>query len=128
MRPTGVGVVASVLEKSASELKLKQKLLKCKSTIQIVTFNVKIVDRIGQLPELTASAIDHDTDIICKQEHRYLHREDIKYHDTGNGWTFFSTSAWKKYVNTAIGGVGMLIGPHTLKSRREIASRKYNRG
>ena len=37
-----------------------ESLLKCKSTIQLATFNVKTFDRIGQLPELTGSAIDHN--------------------------------------------------------------------
>ena len=76
-----VGALASVFEKSATELK-QQKLLKCKQTIQIATLN-----RINQLPELTASAVEHKIDIICIQEHRYTHTEDIRCHDTGNGWT-----------------------------------------
>ena len=38
-RPAEVGALASVFEKSATEL--KQKLLKCKQTIQIATFNVR---------------------------------------------------------------------------------------
>ena len=96
-------------EKSATEIKLKQKLLKCKRTIQIATFNVRTLNRIGQLLELKASEKDHNRDIICVQEHRYIHGEDIKYHDTGNGWTLVSASAWKKSVNSTI-GVGMLIG------------------
>ena len=79
-----VGALASVFEKSATELK-QQKLLKCKQTIQIVTFSVRTLYRIGQLLELTASAVEHIIDIICIQEHRYTHSEDIKYHDTGNG-------------------------------------------
>ena len=61
------GALASVFEKSASEL--NQKLLKCKQTIQIATFNVRTLNRIGQLPELTASAIEYNIDIICVQEH-----------------------------------------------------------
>ena len=65
----------------------------------------------GQLPELTASAIDHNIDIICIQEHRCTHCEDIKYHDPGNGWTLETVSIWKNSVNATIGGVGMLIGP-----------------
>ena len=85
--PAEVEALASVFEKSATELK-QQKLLKCKQTIQIATFNVRTLNRIGQLPELTASAVEHKRDIICIQEHRYTHNEDIKYHDTGNGWTF----------------------------------------
>ena len=107
--PAEVGALAPVFEKSATELKLKQKLLKCKRTIQIATSNVRILNRIGQLPELTASAIDHNINIICMQEHKYIHSEDIKYHDTGNGWTLVSASAWKNSVNATIGGIGVLI-------------------
>ena len=114
-RPAGVEAVASVFEKSATELK-QQKLLKCKHAVQIATFNVRILNRIEQLPELTASAIEHKIDIICIQEHRYTHIMDIKYHDTGNGWTQATASAWKNSINAKIGGVGMLIGPQDRKS------------
>ena len=58
--------------------------------------------------------------MICIQEHRYTHSEDIKYHDTGNGWTLATASAWKISVNAMIGGVGMLIGPQALKSLNSI--------
>ena len=69
-RPAEVGVLNSVFEKSATELKLKQKLLKCKQTIEITTFNVRTLNRIGPLPELSASAVEHNIDIICIQEYR----------------------------------------------------------
>ena len=108
-RTAEVGAQASVFEKSATEL--KQKLLKCKQTIQIATFNVRTLNRIGQLPELTASAVEHKIDIICIQEHRFTLTEDIKYHDTGNGWTLATVSAWKNSINATVGGVGMRIGP-----------------
>ena len=98
----------------------KQKLLKCKRTIQIATFNVRTLSKIGQLPELTASAVDHNIDIICIQEHRYTHSEDIKYHGSGNGWMLATASAWKNSVNAMVGGVGMLIGPWALKSLNSI--------
>ena len=52
-RPAEVGALASVFEKSATELK-QQKLLKGKQTIQIATFNVRTLNRIRQLPELIA--------------------------------------------------------------------------
>ena len=117
-RPVEVGALASVFEKSATDL--KQKLLKCKQTIQIATFNVRTLNRIGQLPELTASAIEHKIDIICIQEHRYTHTEDIKYHETGNGWMLVTVSAWKNSVNASVGGVGMLIGPIALKTLNSI--------
>ena len=96
-RPAEVGALASVFEKSATELKLK--LLKCKQTIQIATFNVRNLNRIGQQPEQTTSAVEHKLDIICIQEHRYTHTEDIKYHETDNGWTLATVLAWKNSVN-----------------------------
>ena len=72
-RPAEVGALASVFEKSATELK-QSKLLKCKQTLQIATFNVRTLNRIGQLPELIASAEEHKIDIICIQEQIYAHR------------------------------------------------------
>ena len=113
--PAEVGALASVFEKSATEFK-QQKFLKCKQTIQIATFNARTLNRIGQLPELTATAVEHNVDIICIQEHRYTHSEDIKHHDTGNGWTLATVSAWKNSVNATVGGVGIFIGPRALKS------------
>ena len=108
-----------MFEKSATELK-QQKLLKCKQIIQIATFNVRTLNRIGQLPELTASAVEHKRDIICIQEHRYTHTEAIKYHETGNGWTLATVSAWKNSVNATVGGFGGLIGPRALKTLHTI--------
>ena len=78
-------------------------LANTKSPIQIATLNVRTLSRIDQLPEQTASVTDHNIDKICLQEHRYLYNEDIKYHDTGNGWTFVSASARKNPVNPVIG-------------------------
>ena len=116
--PAEVGALASVFEKSATEL--KQKLLKCKQKINIATFNVRTQNRIGQLPELTASAVEHKIDIICIQEHRYSATENIKYHEAGNAWTLATVSAWKYSANATARGVGMLIGPRALKTRNSI--------
>ena len=118
-RPAEVRALASVFEKSVTELK-QQKLQKCKQTIQIATFNVRTLNRIGQLPELTASAVEHMIDIICTQEHRYTHTKDIKYHETGNGWALATVSARKNSVNATVGGVGMLTGPRPLKTFNSI--------
>ena len=49
-----------------------------------------------------------------------MHTEDIKYHDTGSGWTLATVSAWKNSVNATVGGVGMLIGPRALKTLNSI--------
>ena len=64
--------------------------------------------------------VEHKIDIICIQEHRYTHTEDIKYHETGNGWTLVIVSARKNSVNASVGGVGMLIGPRALKTLNSI--------
>ena len=69
---------------------------------------------------MTASAIDHNIDIICMQKHRYIHSEHVKYHDTGNKWTLATASAWKNSVNATVGGLGMFIGPRALKSLNSI--------
>ena len=118
-RPAEVGALVPVFEKSATELK-PPKLLKWKQTLKIATFNVRTLNRIGQLPELIASAVEQKIDIICIQEHRYTHTEDIKYHETGNGWSLVTVSAWKNSVNAAVGGVGLLIGPRALKTQNSI--------
>ena len=91
-----------------------------KKKIQRATFNVRTLNRIGQLLELTASAVEHKIEIICIQEHRYTHIEYIKYHETGNGWTLVTVSAWKNSVNASEGGVGMLVGPRALKTLNSI--------
>ena len=46
-RSAEIEALAPVFEKSATELKHKQKLLQCKSTIQIAKFNVRTLNRIG---------------------------------------------------------------------------------
>ena len=103
VRSAEVAALAQVFEKSATELKQKQKFLKCKNTILMVIFNVRTLIKIRQLSEVTATAQDHNIDIVCVQEHRYHHsEEDIKYHDTGKGLTFFPASARKKPVNAVI--------------------------
>ena len=48
---------------------------------------------INQLPEFTASAVEHNIDIICVQEHRYQSEQALKYHDTNDGWVFVLVSA-----------------------------------
>ena len=108
-----------MFEKSATELK-QLKLLKCKQTLRIATSNVRTLNRIGQLPELIASTVEHKIDIICIQENRYTHTKDIKYHETGNGWSLATVSAWENSVNAAVGGVGLLIGPRALKTLNSI--------
>ena len=75
---------------------------------------------------MTASAVEHKIDIICIQEHRYTHTEDIKYHDTDNGWTLATVSAWENSVSATVGGLGMLIGPRVLKTLNSMMAAAFN--
>ena len=117
--PAEFWALASVIDKSATELE-RPKLLKCKQTLQISTFNVRTLNRIGQLAELIESAVEHKIDIICIQEHRCKHTEDIKDQETGNGWSLVTVFAWKNSVNATVGGVGLLIGPRALKTLNSL--------
>ena len=119
-RPAGVGALVPVFEKSSSELKLKQKPLKYKSTIQIAIFNVRTLNRIGQLPEPTVSAINHKIDIICIQEHRYIYSEDINITIPAMDGRLSRQLHGKNSVNAAIVGVGILIGQRAQKSFNSI--------
>ena len=69
VRSAAVGAQAKVFEKSATELKHKQKLLKHKSKINVAAFNVRTLSRIDQLAELIASVVEHKIDIVSVHEH-----------------------------------------------------------
>ena len=79
-------VCVCLFEKRATAHKPKLKLPRCKTIVNIATFNLRNLNRVKQLPEQKASAAEHNTDIICVLEHRYYHCDlEIKYDDTGKG-------------------------------------------
>ena len=87
-----------------------------KKILNIATFNVRTSNTINLLLELTASAAEHNINIICELEHRYYYCElELKYHNTGNRWTFVSASAWENSVNGTIEGIRILLRPRTFK-------------
>ena len=88
----------------SAEAKTKPKLLRCKNIVNIETFKFKTLNtKKKQLPELTASAVEQNIDVISVEEHRYYESElELKYHDTGNVWKLVSASARKSFVNTTM--------------------------
>ena len=97
-----------------------KKLLKCKSSIFLSTFNVRTLCD-TQLHELVASAEELNQDIIFVQEHRYIHDDSrIKEHDLGKQWNLITSSAWKNSMNSAIGGIGMLLSPTAYKALNSV--------
>ena len=76
-----VGVLNPMFKISAKEP--KPDLL---SIVDIVTFNIQIINTINHLPELTVSVAEQIIDIICIQEYRHCHRElELKYYGPDNG-------------------------------------------
>ena len=111
------------VEKSTTVLKTKTNLLKCKRNLHISNFNIRILTSSSQIGELTAAATLNNQDIICVQEHRHFHDDvRLKHHDTGNGWTLVTSSAYKNTVNASIGGVGILLSPNAQKALNNIES------
>ena len=70
-----VGALDPVYKKTVIEPKpeLKLKLIRCKSIVNIARFNIRTLNTVNQLPELTASTDKHHIDIICIQEYRFYH-------------------------------------------------------
>ena len=63
------------------------------------------------------SATEQNIDIICVQKRKYYQSQlELIYHESSNGWTYMSASAWKNSVNAAIEDGGLLLTPRALKS------------
>ena len=100
--------------------------MKGKKDIFIATFNVQTLQKEWKIPELISSAESTKHDIICLQEHRFMHDDLVtKEHDFGN-WKLITCSAWKNSMNASTGGVAMLISPqayNALSSVEKISPR-----
>ena len=91
-----------------------------KKDVFIGTLNVQTLRKDRKIYELIASSEDTGQDIICLQEHRFIH-EDLttKEHTFGN-WTLITSSAWKNNTNAAIGRIGMLFSPQDYKALETV--------
>ena len=114
----GVPALASV-EKFATGP--TRKLMKCKQKLTFSTFNVRTLASISQTSELIDSAIKQKLDIICIQEHHISHDDSpIKHRNFDRKWTLVTSSATKNYINSTIGGVGILLSPQAFESLNSI--------
>ena len=74
------------------------------------TFNIRSLNSIEKIRELTALAEEKGISVVCLQEHRkFHHNADVHYTDVGKGWILATFSSWRKSVNSCVGGVGMLL-------------------
>ena len=114
-RPAMIPQVA--IEKPTTE---KKNLLKAKNDFLIATMNVQTLQKDGKIPELLASAEATKHDIVCVQEHRFIH-EDIptKEHEYGK-WKLIACSAWKNNDNASTGGNAILLSHHAYDSLANV--------
>ena len=81
--------------------------MKGKKDIFIAAFNVQTLQKEGKIPELIASADSTKHDIVCIQEHRFIHEEFATKEHIFGSWRLITCSAWKKSVNEATGGTSL---------------------
>ena len=117
--PTQVAV-----DKLATEYKCKNQiksitnisLMKASKVLRVATFNVRTLKNENKMSEIIASANATQLDIICLQEHRFIHEDiDTKEYSIGE-WHIITGSAWKNSVNAATGGIGILINKTSFNS------------
>ena len=96
------------------------RLMKSKMEVRISTFNVQTLRKEEKIPELIASSENTCQDIVCIQEHRYIHEDSpTKEHAFGT-WKLITCSAWKNDVNAAVGGIGMLLSNRAYKALASV--------
>ena len=72
------------------------KLLRCKETKKVSTFNVNTLSGEKKKGELIAISEKFKVDVTSIQEHRIYHPDEkIQHHDMGKGWMLITSSAEK---------------------------------
>ena len=83
------------------------RLLRCKINTLVSTFNIRSLNSIEMIGELTALAEEKGVFVVCLQEHRKFHdNADVHYTGVDKGWILATSSCW-----SCVGGVGMLLSP-----------------
>ena len=114
-RPANVTQVA--VEKSATEVHKSTKstkeattpLLKGRNERTLGTLNVQTLNKEGKIHELIACAESTKHEIICLQEHRFIHEDLVSKEQSHGKWKLITCSAWKNSANASTGGIGMLL-------------------
>ena len=88
--------------------------------------NTQILQKVYKIPELIASAELTGQDVICIQEHRFIHEDTVIKEHTYDKWKLLTLSAWKNRINTATGGIGMLASIEMISPRIMIVNFQGN--
>ena len=99
------------------------KLLRCKETKNISTFNVNTLSGGKKKGELIAMSEMFKVDVTSIQEHRIYHPDEkTQHHDMGKGWMLITSSAEKADNNATIRGVGILLSPQAYGTLLNVES------
>ncbi len=101
------------------------KLLRCRKTLNFSTFNTRTLNSTQALNEIQFLAEKYEQEIICVQEHRFVHDEDIKFQHMDNTWLLITSSATRNSMGVAVGGVGFLLSPHASKCLQHVEKISY---
>ena len=96
--------------------KISKNLLRCSRSASIKTFNARTLKKDHYLDELVHLASIHKLDIVCVQEHRFIHDDLLCFSKPSPGYTFITSSAWENSTKAAQGGVGILLSNKSYNS------------
>ena len=97
-----------------------KRLMKGKQEVRVSILNVQTLRTDEKVHELVASAEKFSQDIICIQEHRFIHEELATKEHTIGSWKLITCSAWKNSANAAVGGIGILLNTRAYNSISSI--------
>ena len=87
---------------------LPTKFLRPKEFLNISTFNIRSGREAWKIQELAQLMDQFGISIVAIQEHRRVHKEEIKYEHIDNH-LLITSSAWRNQAQAAVGGVGFLL-------------------
>ena len=102
--------------------RVKNKFIRVTSDLYITSYNTCTLTKEFYLDELVNSIRKHKLDIVCIQEHRFLHPEPIKYHQLASDNILVTSSATLNNSNAAVGGVGVAMSKNCLNSLLSVES------
>ena len=86
----------------------------------LVLENVQTLRKNGEIPELVASSENTSQDIICIQEHRFIHDDSPTKEHNIRSWRLITCSAWKNSANAGVGGIRILLNTKAYKALVDV--------
>ena len=96
------------------------KLIKCKTYLQVGTFNARTLKNNQKRMELANNINKCKLNILGIVDHKIVHDDDPTKIENLQRCTLITTSAWRNTNGAAAGGVGILVDSHSEKSLAEI--------